>query len=142
MQGVEFLESENLHVDCGKADVISCATGSHSPLIKGDWIKPGAHCDLVGNHLKDGRECDTALITGADVYVDSRDNTFNEAGELLIPVAEGVFSLDQVRGELCQLCSKEVSRQEDSSVTTVFKAVGTALSDLVASSLISKKLPA
>jgi 1-pyrroline-2-carboxylate reductase [NAD(P)H] len=121
------------------ADVISCATGSHDPLILGEWVRPGTHADLIGNHEKDGRECDTELVVRARVYVDSRANVLNEAGELLIPMAEGRFSEADIVAELSELCSGAVAGRGSEDEVTLFKSVGTALSDLAAARLVTQR---
>ncbi len=121
---------DDLAAACASADVIVAATGSHEPLIKGAWIKPGTHVDCLGNHQPDKRECDSALVTCASVFVDTRASCFKEAGELLIPVGEGVFEHDQVRGELAELCRREVASRESADEITFFKSVGCALGDM------------
>ncbi|MCJ8303204.1 ornithine cyclodeaminase family protein [Shewanella sp.] len=122
------------------ADIISCATGSPTPLFNGDWVQAGTHTDFVGNHNHDKRECDTGLILKSSVYVDSKINVFAEAGELLIPVAEGVYSIDSVVGELAQLCKNQVSGRKSEQEITLFKTVGTALADLVGAQLVYSQL--
>lgn len=115
---------------CACADIVVCATGSTEILIKGAWIEPGTHTDFIGNHHKDKRECDTALVLKSSVYVDSKENCFREAGELLVPVSEGVFSLDQVKGQLADLSQWNGSARQSHEEITLFKAVGCALGDL------------
>jgi 1-pyrroline-2-carboxylate reductase [NAD(P)H] len=109
---------------------VVCATGSQDILVRGEWIRPGTHTDFLGNHHATGRECDTAMVTRSRVFVDSRVNCFKEAGEILIPVAEGAFSLDQVAGELSELCRGSVSPRQNPREITLFKSVGCALGDL------------
>lgn len=112
------------------ADVIVSATGSNEILINGDWIRPGTHVDLLGNHHAHHRECDSQLVTKSRVYVDTYLNCLKEAGEILIPIAEGVFQQNQIVGELAEMCSgKAPLRQADSDIT-LFKSVGAALGDL------------
>ncbi|WP_415226352.1 ornithine cyclodeaminase family protein [Psychromonas sp.] len=123
-----------------QADIISCATGAGEPLILGEWVKPGTHCDFVGNHSPKRRECDTDLITQASVFVDSRLNVLNEAGELLIPIEEGLFSKDDVKAELTELARGQHNGRQTEEEITVFKTVGTALSDLAAACLVVEKL--
>ena len=118
------------------ADIISCATGSAEPLFNSDWVKPGTHTDFVGNHNHDRRECDSQLILKSAVYVDSKINVFAEAGEILIPISEGLYKLDSVKGELAQLCKGEVTGRTDDQEITIFKTVGTALADLVGAQLV------
>ncbi|MFC3031392.1 ornithine cyclodeaminase family protein [Pseudoalteromonas fenneropenaei] len=136
----EFSGVEFAYVDqadealISSADVICCATGARSPLFNGAWLTPGCHVDLLGNHHKESRECDTTTIIRASVYVDSRTNVLNEAGELLIPIKEGVFSAAQVKAELADMCRQAPNRSADE--ITVFKSVGTALADLLTAHLV------
>ncbi|RTR29669.1 ornithine cyclodeaminase family protein [Shewanella atlantica] len=122
------------------ADIISCATGSPKPLFDGTWVQEGTHTDFVGNHNNDRRECDTKLILKSDVYVDSKINVFAEAGEILLPIAEGVYSTDRVKGELAQLCDASLKGRTDDKQITLFKTVGTALADLVGAQIAFKEL--
>jgi 1-pyrroline-2-carboxylate reductase [NAD(P)H] len=128
--GVAFETVTDLSEACGISDIVVCATGSPDILVRGEWIRPGTHTDFLGNHHADKRECDSELVTRARVFVDSRENCFREAGEILVPVSEGVFSLDQVSSELAELCRGEVSGRRDESEITLFKSVGCALGDL------------
>ncbi|WP_076414488.1 ornithine cyclodeaminase family protein [Shewanella sp. UCD-KL12] len=125
-----------------QADIISCATGSPSPLFNSDWVQAGTHTDFVGNHNHDRRECDTKLVLKASVYVDSKVNVFAEAGEILIPISEGVYSTDSVIGELAQLCNGQIPGRRSDEEITLFKTVGTALADLVGAQLVYSQLKA
>ncbi|WP_440055942.1 ornithine cyclodeaminase family protein [Pseudoalteromonas sp. T1lg65] len=117
------------------ADVMSCATGSHEPLFDGNWLTEGTHIDLIGNHHKNARECDTQTVIKSRVFVDSRVNVLGEAGELLIPIDEGVFKGSDVIAELSEMVSHETMRQSERDIT-LFKSVGTALSDLIGAKLV------
>jgi 1-pyrroline-2-carboxylate reductase [NAD(P)H] len=128
--GIAFGCVTDLREACAAADILVCATGSPDILVRGEWIKPGTHTDFLGNHHADKRECDSELVTRARVHVDSRENCFREAGEILVPVREGVFSLDQVLGELADLCRGDTPGRREESDITMFKSVGCALGDL------------
>ena len=112
------------------ADVVTSATASRSPVIKGDWLKPGAHIDLVGAHGPDMREADDALISSASLFVDSRETVLEHIGELRIPIAEKVISPADVRGDLYDLVMAD-SRQRGDDEITVFKNGGGAHLDLM-----------
>lgn len=137
--GVEFVCINDIEAHAGSADIIVSATGTAAPLLHGAWIAPGCHVDLLGNHSPDRRECDSALIVNSTVYVDNRDNVLREAGELLIPIAEGVFSADAIAGELKDLCRGGTPSRRNSEEITLFKSVGTALSDLIAAGQVLKQ---
>jgi 1-pyrroline-2-carboxylate reductase [NAD(P)H] len=121
-----------------QSDIIVAATGSAEPLVLGEDVQAGSHVDLLGNHSPDRRECDTALVEKSAVFVDYAPNVCREAGELLIPVAEGRFTLEQIRADLAACCRGEAGRR-DAQEITLFKSVGTALADLVTAHLVQRQ---
>ncbi len=127
---LDFAVMEDLASACGQADIVVSATGSPDILIRGAWLREGTHADFLGNHHATKRECDTEAVTRSRVYVDTRANCFKEAGEILVPVTEGAFDLDQVVGELSELCSGKVPGRQSEKDITLFKSVGCALGDL------------
>jgi 1-pyrroline-2-carboxylate reductase [NAD(P)H] len=135
LNGIDFSVAESVEAACGEADIIVSATGSHEPLVMGDWVKEGTHTDFIGNHHATKRECDTALILKSKVYADSRDNCFKEAGEVLVPISEGVFKEEGVVGQLTEMCAGTVPLRESDGEITLFKSIGMALSDLVGAGL-------
>jgi 1-pyrroline-2-carboxylate reductase [NAD(P)H] len=136
---LEVAVVDDLEAAARQADVISCATAAHDPVILGDWIRAGTHVDLIGNHERDGRECDSELVVRSRVHVDSRANVLNEAGEILIPMAEGRIGEDHVVAELSELCSGAAPGRVGAEEITLFKSVGTALSDLAAAHLVARR---
>lgn len=134
---IDVRPTPDLEAAVQAADIVSCATASHEPVVLGDWVRPGTHTDFMGNHERDGRECDTDLVVKSRVYVDSRANVLNEAGEILIPIKEGRFREEEIVGELAELCSGAVEGRTSDDEVTLFKSVGTALSDLAAARLVT-----
>jgi 1-pyrroline-2-carboxylate reductase [NAD(P)H] len=132
---IRFSAITDREAACAEADIIVAATGSGEPVVLGEWIKPGTHTDFIGNHHATKRECDTALVTKARVYVDSRVNAFKEAGEILVPIAEGVFKREDVVAELTEMCAGTVPLRESADQITLFKSIGMAMSDLVGAGL-------
>lgn len=133
---VGFSASSDVRASASQVDIIVSATGAAEPLLFGADIAPGTHVDLLGNHSRDRRECDTALVVKSSVFVDYRANVLNEAGELLIPISEGQFSAENIRGELADLCQRGQTSRRSSAEITLFKSVGTALSDLICAKLV------
>jgi 1-pyrroline-2-carboxylate reductase [NAD(P)H] len=135
---IEFSAIEDREAACAMADIVVCATGSHEPLVLGDWIKPGTHTDFIGNHHAVKRECDTALVTKSRVYVDSYVNAMKEAGEILVPISEGAFTKEDIVAELAEMCGGRAPLRQSADEITMFKSIGMALSDLVGAGLVYK----
>ena len=112
------------------ADIVTSATASKSPVIKGDWVKPGAHVDLVGAHAPDMREGDDALISHSSVFIDSCETVLEHIGELRIPISQKVISLADVKGDLYDLVMADSHQRGDDEIT-VFKNGGGAHLDVM-----------
>jgi ornithine cyclodeaminase len=132
LPGHVVVSAADLELAARRADVISCATTSREPLIRGQWLKDGAHLDLVGSYCADMREADSDAVARARVYVDTYQGACSEAGDLLVPLAEGRIAADHIRGELAQLVAGSVPGRLSERDVTLFKSVGTAIEDLVA----------
>ncbi|MCH7226478.1 ornithine cyclodeaminase family protein [Haloferula sp. A504] len=136
--GIDFVVADDRQSACGEADIIVSATGSHEPLVLGDWVKPGTHTDFIGNHHATKRECDTELITKAKVYCDTYVNAMKEAGEILVPISEGVFTKEDIVSDLVGMCNGSATLRQSDDEITLFKSIGMALSDLVGAGLAYK----
>ncbi len=118
------------------ADIISCATTSTEPILRGQWLRPGTHVDLAGAFKPQMRETDGEVIARARVYVDTRDGAEAEAGDLLQAQAEGKFRMEAIQGDLFGLCRGKTGGRRNAEEITLFKSCGTALEDLAAAALI------
>jgi ornithine cyclodeaminase/alanine dehydrogenase-like protein (mu-crystallin family) len=117
------------------ADVISCATLTSEPLVRGAWLKPGSHLDLVGSFTPKMRETDDDAIRRSRVYVDTRVGATKEAGDIVRPLASGIIGESDIVGDLFDLCREKASGRQSAGEITLFKSVGTALEDLAAARL-------
>ena len=116
------------------ADVVSCATLSQQPLVRGAWLRAGQHLDLVGAFNPEMCEADDEAIARAELYVDTRVGALAESGEIVGAIARGVIGPQAVRAELSELASGHFKRSHPAAIT-LFKSVGTALEDLAAAEL-------
>jgi ornithine cyclodeaminase len=114
----------------GKADIVSAATLSTEPLIRGNWLKPGAHVDLVGAFKPNMRESDDDLIKRAEIYVDTRDGCLSEGGDIVQPLQAGLISPKDIKADLYELCRGTHPGRQSEEAVTMFKSVGAALEDL------------
>tara|TARA_B100000579_G_C22654722_1_gene767943 strand:- start:424 stop:873 length:450 start_codon:yes stop_codon:yes gene_type:complete len=138
LEGVEVTVATDLEKSCRQADIIVSATASHEPLVMGDWVTEGTHTDFIGNHHADKRECDTSLVLKSKVYADSYANCFKEAGEILVPISEGVFQKDDVVADLSEMCNGSATLRQSDDDITLFKSIGMGISDLVGAGLAYK----
>ncbi len=122
--------------EAAAADIVACCTTSRVPLF--DTVSAGAHVNAVGAFAPDSREVPTDIIVDSAVYVDTRDGAFAEAGDLLIPVAEGRFTLDRVVGEIGEVVAGTVSGRDalPEGAVTVYKSVGAAFLDAATARLV------
>jgi ornithine cyclodeaminase len=121
----------DLPAACAAADIVSCATLATAPVVQGAWLAAGSHLDLIGSFTPAMREADDASFAGAAIHVDTEE-ALKKSGELLGPMARGVFAAQDVRGTLEALARGSAMGRSSSDERTVFKSVGTALEDLAA----------
>jgi ornithine cyclodeaminase len=134
--GMQVEVADDLEAAVREADIVSCATRSAEPVIRGAWLKKGAHVDLVGGSTSKMREADNAAIKRARVYVDTRAGAMKEAGDIVQPLRRKVIAKKDIQGDLFDLCRGKVKGRRRASEITLFKAVGTALEDLAAAMLV------
>ena len=121
------------------AHVISCATLSHQALIRGDWLQPGQHIDLVGAFRPDMRESDDKVMERGRVFVDTRAGALSEAGDIVLAIDAGILTAEDIAGDLFELTRGERSGRRYYDQITVFKSVGTAIEDLAAAQLVYER---
>jgi ornithine cyclodeaminase len=131
---------KDLEAAARHADIISCATLSSEPLIRGAWLKPGAHLDLVGAYLPELRESDDEAVKRSTIFVDTRAGALKEGGDLLFPLKAGVIQESDVAAELADLCKGRHPGRKSETEITLFKSVGTAIEDLAAAKLMLERM--
>lgn len=130
--GLSVSVADDLEAEARRADIISTATISAVPLIRGDWLEPGTHVDSVGAYRPSMRETDDALVQRARIWVDTRLGAFNEAGDILLPLGAGVIGKEAILGDLFDLTRGTVAGRRTPEEITFFKSVGAAIEDLAA----------
>lgn len=88
-----------------------------APLIKGAWLQPGQHLDLIGAYRPDMREVDDEAMTRARVFVDARATTLHHIGELMAPIAAGAITEADVVADFYDLASGKFCRRSDDEIT-------------------------
>ena len=122
------------------ADIVSTGTLSREPLVRGAWLKPGTHLDLVGAFLPDMRESDDEAVRKATVFVDTREGALKEAGDIVQAIKSGALTESRIAADLFDLArGKHKGRKSDDEIT-LFKSVGTAIEDLAAARLLMERV--
>ncbi|MFO1467361.1 MAG: ornithine cyclodeaminase family protein [Steroidobacteraceae bacterium] len=135
-EGLPAQATTDLAAAAGWADIISCATLATAPLIRGQWLRPGQHVDLVGAFTAQMCEADDEALRRSEVFVDTREGALSGAGEVIQAIARGVITPAQLRAGLHELCSGQHPGRSDAASITLFKSVGHALEDLAAARLV------
>ena len=140
------LHNKNIKCEIGskktlkKSDIICTTTPSKIPLIEFESIKPRCHLNVIGSHQPMMREVSSDIITQSKIIVDQIEACRKEAGDLIIPMKEGIWSFENVHGELGMVVDGTIPGRESENEITLFKSVGNAIQDLAMINLIMEKL--
>ncbi|ESW62295.1 MAG: ornithine cyclodeaminase [Rhodobacter sp. CACIA14H1] len=128
--------ADDLEAAVRAADVICCATMATSPLVKGEWLQPGQHLDLIGAYKPDMREVDDAAMARARVFVDARATTLHHIGEMMEPLKSGAITEADIVADFWDDPALFLRRSEDE--VTIAKNGGGAHLDLMTAVYIQK----
>jgi ornithine cyclodeaminase len=133
---VEAVDSARAALD--GADLVCTTTSSKVPVLEGGWLAPGCHVNAAGACTKSARELDTEAVRRARVFVDRRESALNEAGDLLIPMAEGALAPDAIQGELGEVLLGTCAGRRTRDEITLFESLGLAVEDLAAAEYLER----
>jgi alanine dehydrogenase len=123
------------------ADIVCTTTSAREPMLRGEWLKRGAHINAIGASTPDAREVDSAAVAMARIFVDSIDAALTEAGDLLLPLGEGVTDAKDWSPIGAVLNGTASGRATEDDIT-LFKSVGLAIEDAAAAAHIARQRPA
>jgi ornithine cyclodeaminase len=122
------------------ADIIVTATNSREPVLRREWISPGAHINAVGSSIAAARELDGATVAAASLFVDRRESTVAESGDYLFALREGAISgPEHIRAEIGEILTGAAEGRKSPGEITLFKSLGLAVEDLAAAALLFEK---
>jgi len=119
-----------------ESDIVTLITSAVEPIVDGSWWKPGTHINAIGSHAVGVRELDSATIVKSKVVCDQVQACLNEAGDIQIPIEEGVYSADDIHGSIGEVINGTLSGRETDDEITLFKSVGLAVQDISCASLV------
>lgn len=136
LTGVNVQVAESAEGLVQESDIVTLITSATEPIVDGSWWKPGTHINAIGSHAVGVRELDTATIKMSKVVCDQKQACLNEAGDIQIPIEEGVYSADDIHGELGEVVNGTIAGRESDDEITLFKSVGLAIQDISCASLV------
>ncbi|MCF6322109.1 MAG: ornithine cyclodeaminase family protein [Rhizobiaceae bacterium] len=140
-EGINAHIVSNLQEGVEACDIVSAATLSREPLIKGAWLKPETHVDLVGAFTPQMRESDDEAVISASIFVDTMEGALSEPGDILQPLENGSISKKDILADLFDLTRSKHKGRTSKDQITLFKSTGASLEDLVGAILIAEKVP-
>lgn len=121
------------------SEVVCTLTNAREPVLRREWLSPGAHVNAVGASVRACREIDAETVRAARVFVDSRESANHEASDLLIPLEQGVIQREHFEAELGEvLLGKRPGRRDDVELT-LFKSLGIAVQDVLAANYVYER---
>ncbi len=130
--GIDVVPAENAALAVRGADIVCAATSASAPVFADADLKPGVHINGVGSYRPDVQEVPGETVLRARVVVDHRPSALAEAGDLLVPIAQGRYSADRIAAELGEVASGRKPGRVSPDEVTLFKSVGVAIQDLAA----------
>jgi ornithine cyclodeaminase/alanine dehydrogenase-like protein (mu-crystallin family) len=116
--------------DLKRADIICTATTTTAPLFQFEQLKPGVHINGIGSYKPTMQEMGSNVIAQSTLIVDQREAALSEAGDIMIPIQQGLITEDHIHAELGEVISGFKKGRTDERQVTVFKSVGNAIQDL------------
>lgn len=142
----EMSENLNIPIETGKpedivkeSDIIITATTAKTPIFDGNLVNQGTHLNLIGSFKPDVREVDEVVIKRSKIVVDKKFAALEEAGDIIIPLKEGIITEEDIYAELGELVTGAKPGRTSDSEITLFKTVGLGIQDCAAAWLVYAK---
>ncbi len=132
--GVSLSVEPDAEAAVAQADIVCTVTSSPTPVLKGAWLKPGTHVNLVGAAVRTSAEADHDVVTRSRFFVDYRESAVAQAGELLNAIEAGLVGEDHIAGEIGEVLDGKATGRESDDQFTVYKSLGVSAQDLAAGS--------
>jgi ornithine cyclodeaminase len=130
--GVEVTATDTPEQAVREATLVCTVSGAVEPVVRGAWLSAGVHVNAVGSALPTARELDADAVRRSRLYVDRRESALNEAGDILLAIAEGAIDEGHILAELGEVLVGDAPGRTDAEQVTLFKSLGLAVEDVAA----------
>ena len=138
-KGITVHQTDDLRSCISQADLVCSAVTTSEPMIKGKWLKPGCHVDLVGAFTEQLREADNEAIQRSSIFVDSRKMTIDVVGEIIQPIKQGVMKVSDIKADFYDAVKNDKFQRSHVDEITLFKNGGGGHLDLMMSHILYNK---
>jgi ornithine cyclodeaminase/alanine dehydrogenase-like protein (mu-crystallin family) len=128
--GIAFTSATDVEDLAGDADIICTVTSAREPILKGAWVRPGTHVNLVGSSVAGPVEVDTDLVVKSRFIVDSREGVLRQGAEFLRAKQAGVIGDDHIAAEIGQVLAGDAVGRRSAADITIYKSLGHVVQDL------------
>jgi ornithine cyclodeaminase/alanine dehydrogenase-like protein (mu-crystallin family) len=128
--GLPVAAAETVEEAVAAADIVCTVTSASEPILKGAWVRPGTHLNLVGSSHAGPVEVDSDLVVRSRFIVDSREGVLNQGAEFLRAKAAGLIGDDHIMAEIGQVLSGEIEGRRSIEEVTIYKSLGHIVQDL------------
>ena len=128
--GLPVTSSRDPEALAGEADIVCTVTAAHEPVLKGAWVQPGTHINVVGSGVADPVEIDTELVARSRFIVDSREGVLKQGAEFLRAKAAGAIDDSHIVAEIGEVYAGKTPGREYASDITIYKSLGHVVQDL------------
>jgi ornithine cyclodeaminase/alanine dehydrogenase-like protein (mu-crystallin family) len=128
--GLPVVTAEDVKEAVAEADIVCTVTSAAEPILKGEWVRPGTHLNLVGSSYAGPAEVDSELVVRSRFFVDSREGVLNQGAEFLRAKSAGLVGDEHILAEIGQVLAGEVEGRRSEEEITVYKSLGHIVQDL------------
>jgi ornithine cyclodeaminase/alanine dehydrogenase-like protein (mu-crystallin family) len=121
------------------ADIVVTATSAVDPVLRREWLKPGAHVNVIGGRPPTMRELDVATVADSAFYVDRRESAEKEAFDYRDALEAGAIGPDHIKGEIGEVLIGTAPGRQSPDELTVFRSLGLAVEDLAAAEYVERR---
>jgi ornithine cyclodeaminase len=137
--GVPIEATRSVEAAVRNADLICTTTAAKEPIVRGEWLSPGAHVNAVGSSFAGNRELDATAVKRSRLFTDCRESAMNEAGDFLLAKKEGAFGDEHLLGELGEVLLEKIPGRQSPEDITLYKSLGVAVEDLAAAHFLLRR---
>jgi ornithine cyclodeaminase/alanine dehydrogenase-like protein (mu-crystallin family) len=128
--GIPFSVAADVEAAVSDADIVCTVSGAREPILKGSWVRPGTHLNLVGSSMAGPAEVDTELVVKSRFIADSREGVLRQGAEFLRAKQAGAIDDAHIVAEIGQVLAGQIAGRTSEAEITVYKSLGHVVQDL------------